>query len=236
MQWKSNLIQQMPWSDTIVNREDKQIVAEKIAAKVRNGETIGVGSGSTVHLALFAIAARIQKEKLHIRVIPASSETAMTCIQLGIPQTTLWEARPDWTFDGADEADPQKNLIKGRGGALFKEKLLICCSPYTYILVDKSKLVSVLGQNFPVPVEIFPGALTLVEEKLRLLGATELTLRLAKGKDGPVYTENGNWILDVRFALLDAMLEKNIKKIPGVLESGLFWGYPLELMVAGNLS
>lgn len=86
---------------------------------------IGAGSGSTVYLTLFELARRIREEHLHIEVIPASQEISMTCIQLGIPQTTLWNKRPDWTFDGADEVDPQRNLIKGRGGAMFKEKLLI---------------------------------------------------------------------------------------------------------------
>lgn len=73
----------------------------------------------------------------------------MTCIQLGIPQTTLWDKRPDWTFDGADEVDPDRNLIKGRGGAMFKEKLLIRSSGKTFIIVDPSKLVNILGSKFP---------------------------------------------------------------------------------------
>lgn len=232
MEWKNNLIKHLPWSDSIVNRTGKEIVARELAEKVREGDTLGVGSGSTVYLTLFAIAQKIRDKNIHIRVIPASSEISMTCTQLGIPQTTLLEARPDWTFDGADEVDPRGNLLKGRGGASFKEKLLISSSPQTYILVDESKLVKCLGEGFPVPVEIFPGALTLVNEKLRSMGMTESVLRLAKGKDGPVYTENGNWILDVRFPQLDSSYEKKIKSIPGVIESGLFCGYPVTLMVA----
>lgn len=232
MKWTDNIIGQMLWPDVINNRDRKESVANEIAGKIREGETIGAGSGSTVHLALFAIARKMQTENIHVRVIPASAETAMTCMQLGIPQTTLLEARPDWTFDGADEVDQDGNLLKGRGGALFKEKLLISCSPLTYILVDESKLVERLGEHFPMPVEVFPGALALVVDRIRSLGAYEVTLRPAKGKDGPIFTENGNWILDVRFDSIDTTLEKQIKAIPGVIESGLFYGYPLNLLVA----
>ena len=106
------------------------------------------------------------------------------------------------------------------------------CSPVNYILVDESKLVKQLGEHFPVPVEIFPGALTLVEDRLRLLGADKILLRPAIGKDGPVYTENGNWILDVHFLSVLWQLEKQVKEIPGVIESGLFYGYPLHVLVA----
>lgn len=110
----------------------------------------------------------------------------MTCLQLGIPQTTLWDKRPDWTFDGADEVDLQHNLIKGRGGAMFKEKLLIKNSNKSYIIIDESKIVDKLGSKFPIPIEVFPAALTFVEYELKLLGASEITLRLAaSGKDGP---------------------------------------------------
>ena len=112
MEWKSNLITGLQWSDRIINREGKERIARELAAQVKDGEVIGAGSGSTVYLTLFAIAERIRTEKLQVRVIPASMEISMTCVQLGIPQTTLWERRPDWTFDGADEVDPSHNLIK----------------------------------------------------------------------------------------------------------------------------
>lgn len=231
MEWKDSLVHHFSWSEEVItNREGKEMVARKAAEKVRDGDVIGLGSGSTVYLTLFAIAERIRKENLHIVVIPSSVEISMTCMQLSVPQTTLPERRPDRTFDGADEADPDHNLIKGRGGALFKEKLLISSSAKTYILVDQSKLVDRLGTRFPVPVEVFPGALSYVEERLRLLGATEIVLRLAKGKDGPVFSENGNLILDVRFDSIGAELEKNMKIIPGVIESGLFMGYRLTLL------
>ena len=232
MKWKDSLISGLQWSDTITNREGKERVAMEIAGRVNNGDVLGAGSGSTVYLTLFAIAARIREEKLNVEVIPGSIEISMACLQLGIPQTTLWDKRPDWTFDGADEVDPARNLIKGRGGAMFKEKLLIKSSGKAYIIVDRTKLVDRLGAKFPVPVEVFPHALAYVEEALKKLGATEIALRPAKGKDGPILTENGNLILDTRFDAIGASLEKEIKQITGVIDSGLFLGYDVEVLVA----
>jgi len=231
MNWQSNLIKNLPWSDTIINREGKQKVAEKIAEKVKDGDVLGVGSGSTVYLSLIAIAEKIKAEKLNIKAIPTSIEISMFCSKLGIPLTSMIEARPDWLFDGADEVDPKHSLIKGRGGAMFKEKLLISSSPKNYIIIDDSKWVDKLGTNFPVPIEVFPAALLHVEEELEKLGAS-LTLRPAKGKDGPIITENGNLILDARFEEIDDDMEFKIKAITGVIESGLFINYNVEVLVA----
>ncbi|KAA4197196.1 ribose-5-phosphate isomerase A, partial [Bacteroides ovatus] len=158
MDWKNHLIKHLQWSDSIINREAKEHVAREIAATAKDGDVIGAGSGSTVYLTLFELSRRIREEHLHIEVIPASQEISMTCIQLGIPQTTLWNKRPNWTFDGADEVDPQQNLIKGRGGAMFKEKLLIRSSRKTFIIIDPSKRVNQMGSRVPIPVEVFPGS------------------------------------------------------------------------------
>lgn len=232
MKWNNQLIEQLQWSNTIINRAGKERVAKEVADIAKNGDIIGAGSGSTVYLTLFALAERIRKEALHIEIIPASNEISMTCIQLNIPQTTLWNKRPDWTFDGADEVDPQHNLIKGRDGAMFKEKLLIKSSDKSYIIIDPSKKVERLGSKFPVPVEVFPGALNHAEQEIRRLGASEITLRLAVGKDGPILTENGNFILDVRFDTIGSGLEQQLKSITGVIESGLFIGYDVDIITA----
>jgi len=234
MNWNSNIISNLAWSGTIINLEGKQKVADEIAAKVKDGDILGVGSGSTVYVALQAIAKRIKEEKLNIKAIPTSIEISLFCAKLGIPLTTLYENKPDWLFDGADEVDPKHNLIKGRGGALFKEKLLISSSPKNYIIVDDTKLVDKLGTNFPVPIEVFPEALLHVEEKLLELGADELVLRPAKGKDGPIITENGNLLIDARFYNINDDLEFNIKSITGVIDSGLFINYNVEILVASN--
>ena len=234
MKWDNQLINHLQWSNAIINREGKEIVAQEIAAMAKEGDVIGAGSGSTVYLTLFALAERIRKESLHIEVIPASAEISMSCIQLGIPQTTLWNKRPDWAFDGADEVDPERNLIKGRGGAMFKEKLLIKSSGKTYIIVDESKLVSKLGSKYPIPVEVFPHALSHVENEIRLLGASKISLRLAERKDGPVFTENGNFILDIHLSNIVPDLEQKLKAITGVIENGLFIGYDITVLMANR--
>jgi ribose 5-phosphate isomerase A len=232
MNLDSDIIKTLAWSDTIINKEAKQKVADKIAAKVKDGDILGVGSGSTAYMALVAIAKKIKEEGLNVKAIPTSIEITMMCSNLGIPTTTLFEHRPDWLFDGADEVDPNHSLIKGRGGAMFKEKLLISSSPVNYIIVDETKLVKKLGTNFPVPIEVFPTALLHAERKLKELGATSLILRPAKGKDGPVITENGNLVLDAKFDTIHDDLEQQIKSITGVIESGLFIGYNVEILVA----
>jgi ribose 5-phosphate isomerase A len=234
MNWNSNLIQNLSWSSEIINAAGKQKVADQIAAKVKDGDVLGVGSGSTVYMALLAIAERIKAEKLHVLAIPTSLEISMFCSKLGIPQTTLYEHKPDWLFDGADEVDPDKSLIKGRGGAMFKEKLLISSSAVNYIIVDDSKIVKKLGTNFPVPIEVFPQALLHVEAELRKLGTNSIVLRPAKGKDGSIITENNNLILDCYFDEIGKSMERDIKSITGVIESGLFIGYNLEILVASN--
>jgi len=232
MEWTSDIIKTLEWSATIINLEDKQKVANQLAAKVKNGDVIGVGSGSTSYLALVAIAEKVKTEKLTIKAIPTSIELSLFCDKLGIPLTSLYEHRPDWLFDGADEVDPNRSLIKGRGGAMFKEKLMMASSAKSYIIVDESKLVDKLCTKFPVPIEVFPQALLYVEDKLKGIGASNITLRPAKGKDGPVITENGNLILDAMFNEIPADLEVSIKSITGVIESGLFMGFDVEVLVA----
>lgn len=201
-----------------------------MAKRVVDGDVIGVGSGSTAFITIKAIGDRIREEKLNITAIPTSYETNLACTMYGIPTTTLQSKRPSWHFDGADEVDKSNNFIKGRGGAMFKEKLNIISSPQTYILVDDSKFVDSLGEKHPIPIEVFPSSINLVAMKVQELGAQEIQLRLAKGKDGPVITEAGNMILDVRFKKIENYLEKEIKQIPGVIETGLFIGYKVEII------
>ena len=233
MDWNSDILRSLSWGEgAISNLETKQKVADYIAGKVQNGDIIGVGSGSTSYLALLAISQRIKNKKLHIKAIPTSVEIALSCSKLGIPITSLYEHRPDWYFDGADEVDPNSHLIKGRGGAMFKEKLMMSASEQNFIIVDTSKLVDKLGSKSLVPVEVFPTALMSVEAKLQTLGANQILLRLAQGKDGPVISENGNLILDVFFDNIDKDMENKIKCITGVIESGLFQNQVVEIIVA----
>ena len=218
------------WNSEISHREEKEAVAERLAARVRDGEVLGVGSGSSAFLALLAIAERVEREGIRVATIPTSHEVGLACAACGLPTTSLTSQRPDWGFDGADEVDANHRLIKGRGGAMFREKLVMACSAKTIILVDDSKRVERLGERFAVPVEANPQALHLVEEKLLELGAIDVVLRPAVGKDGPVITETSNVILDARFGQIGDEFETKIEAIPGVTACGLFIGYPVEIL------
>ena len=230
MDWSKQMMENFKMFKEIKNKESKQIIAKKIADKVKEGDVIGFGSGSTSFLAVCEIAKKIEKEKIKITAIPTSYEIKMLCSYFNIQTATLIEKKPDWCFDGADEVDKNNWLIKGRGAAMFKEKLNILNSPKTYILVDETKFVSKLGEKSPVPVEIFPNSLNYVKEELYKVGAEEVVLRKAVSKDGPVITENGNFILDVKFKEIDKDLEKKLKQITGVIETGLFIGYNVEII------
>ena len=221
------------WSGNISNRAAKEELGRRIAAQVQDGQVIGVGSGSTSAIAIQAIADRVRTEGLRVSAICTSAEVALACAAFDLPVASLLQRRPDWAFDGADEVDPDKNLIKGRGGAMFLEKVVMQASPKNFILVDRSKMVARLGEKFAIPVEVLPVAMRMVERELGLLGATEIVLRIAVKKDGPVITENGNFIFDVRFPEIGKTMERDIKAITGVIESGLFIGRDVEVLVAG---
>lgn len=224
MNWDKELLEEIR-IDSIEHLEEKKKVAEKIAEKVKDNQVIGFGSGSTSYLATIAIADKIKKENLQIIAIPTSFEIKMLCAYLEIPTANLSEKKPDWSFDGADEVDSNNWLIKGKGGAMFKEKLNIVSSPITYILIDESKKVNKLGEKCKVPVECFPGAEKLVIKELISLGAYDITKREDRSTKEALITESGNIILDAKFDNIEENLEKQIKLISGVIESGLFIGY-----------
>lgn len=228
----STLLSLSPDPKTISQYDAKMAVAKEVAQKAQPGQVIGAGSGSTALLALLELARRDVEEGLGLTFIPTSYEIDWACRQAGVKVTSLNHAQPKWYFDGADEVDGAGNLIKGRGGAMYREKLVMSACESRYILVDSTKFVDKLGEKFAVPVECDPQALLMIERALRDLGADEMGVRLAKGKDGPVVTEKGNVILDVMFGQIGADLEMQISAIPGVLESGLFWGYNPQIMQA----
>ena len=230
MKWNDEYFN-IEWSQEISNYDEKLAIAKKIASYAKNNDVIGFGSGSTSFLAVQEIAKRVRNEGLNIIAIPTSNEIRMVCTSLGVPVATLDDVRPDWGFDGADEVSSNGWLIKGRGGAMFNEKLVMSNSPKTFILVDKSKFVTKLCEKFPIPVECVPAAYKSVTTRLYELGADNVNLRLSgKAKDGPILTENGNYILDVVFSHVDGSLESSIKQIVGVLESGLFVDYNIEIL------
>ena len=229
MNWGEDILTKVEFND-INQREEKEKIAKQITEKVKDGQVIGFGSGSTSYLTVIEIAKKIKEENINIIAIPTSLEIKMLCARLEIPTASIMEMKPDWSFDGADEVDNNNWMLKGRGGAMFKEKLNIANSPITYILIDKSKRVEKLGSKFKVPVACFPEAINYVKEELVKLGGKEIELRRAIGKDGPILTENNNVILDVKVEKITKELEKEIKAIPGVIESGLFIGYNVEIV------
>jgi len=203
--------------------QEKEAVGRAAAKLVRDGDIVGLGSGSTAYFAVVALGERV-KAGLKIVGIPTSVQTAGLARQLGIPLTTLDEhPEIDITIDGADEVDPQLRLIKGGGGALLREKVIAAASKKMVVVVDSSKVVPVLGK-FPLPVEVISFARTVVEKKIVSLGASP-KLR-AKPDGSPFITDNSNQILDCSFGKITdpAALALILSDTPGIVEHGLFIG------------
>ncbi|MFZ4515301.1 MAG: ribose 5-phosphate isomerase A [Acidimicrobiia bacterium] len=232
----SNALAAIPgWVGEIAHLEAKRSIANIVASRVSDGDVVGVGSGSTAFLALQACAEHAVHTGISFTAIPTSIETAQSCVAFGVPTTSLMGARPDWCFDGADEVDGDHRLIKGRGGACFREKLVWrSCLGTRLLLVDASKFVEQLGSTHSVPVEVVPEALMLVDSALRALPEViDVAIRSAgSGKDGPVLTEYGNLLLEVRFGNIPAGTEAQLDAIPGVVASGLFEDNQLEIVAA----
>lgn len=232
MEWLNNISEDII-PNNITNKEEKLEVAIKVAEKVKDGDVIGFGSGSTSYLAAIEIANKIEKENLNILAIPTSYEMKVLCQDLKIPTTSILSYKPDWGFDGADKVNKQNWLIKGRGAAMLKEKLNIANARITYILVDNSKIVNEFENNnndLNIPIEVIPEAVNSAKEAIEDLGAIQAILRKAEKKDGPVITESGNVILDTKFVEIYDGLEEDIKSIVGVVESGLFMDYNVEII------
>jgi ribose 5-phosphate isomerase A len=218
------------WPASVANIADKEAVAERIAARVGNGALIGVGSGSATYMALWAIGRRVQREGLAIRIVTTSYETETAAYTLGIPTLPLGSVEPEWGVDGADEVDPHGRVLKGRGGAMFMEKILWSTCRRMYLAIDPSKRVERLGQGFPIPIEVHRHAVEPVGHALERCGCARWSLRLAGGKDGPVITEWGNLVIDAWFDEIPHGLHAQIKALPGVIETGLFEGYSFEVI------
>jgi ribose 5-phosphate isomerase A len=213
----------------------KAKVAAEIVRRIQSGSVIGVGSGSTVMLALQALGERIRKEKMSIAVVPTSYDTALAAERLGIQVLSpLFEGQLAFGFDGADYVDPQLRLIKGKGAAMLQEKILAKKCHEFVIIVDDSKLVPAFDDATPIPLEVVPTAGALVVARLKKMGAVSITERQARGKHGAVITEAGNIIFDVAFHSVPDDMEDRLKQIVGVVESGLFVGYTREVLVAGS--
>ncbi len=211
--------------------ELKQAAAERALELVREGMLLGLGSGSTVRYFTQGVG-RLVAEGMKVRGVPTSRETAELAAECGIPIVTELVGAIDLAVDGADEVDPALNLVKGRGGALFREKIVAAASKRFVVVVDESKVVEQLGVGV-VPVEVLPFLWRTTAERLIAL-ETSLTLR--GGEETPYVTDNGNLILDLTFesGIADpGALATSLKVITGVVEHGLFVGMTDTCIVAG---
>jgi ribose 5-phosphate isomerase A len=221
-----------------MNRIDlyKKQAAEKATEYLQDGMIVGLGSGSTANFAIQRVAELLKNGQLNnIRAIPSSLSSEKKARQLGIPLTDFTQhTEIDITIDGADEVDPRLNLIKGGGGALLREKILVQCSKRVIIIVDETKLSPALGKKWPVPLEVLPFAWPAEEKYLRALGAG-VTLR--KGKKGKIYlTDQKNYILDFNMGVIKHPEEiaNRLNQRAGILEHGLFLEMVSDVIVAGK--
>ena len=228
-----------------MTRQDlaKQVAGEAAAALVTDGMRLGLGTGSTTAFAIAALGRRVREEGLRVTGVPTSFAAERLAREHGVPLVTLDDLELDAlgpdapaldvAIDGADEVDPDLNLVKGRGAAHVREKVVAALAARFVVLADDSKRVGRLGTLMPVPVEVLPMAMPAVARALRGLGA-EPGLRMAQAKDGPVVTDQGLWILDARFAhgIDDApALSVAIDTTPGVLGHGLFLGLATDVLI-----
>jgi ribose 5-phosphate isomerase A len=211
--------------------ELKQQAAVAALETIKNGMIVGLGSGSTASLFIRELGARV-REGLRVQGIPSSENSRKLAEEVGVPLTTLAEQpRIDVTVDGADEVSESLDLTKGLGGALVREKIVAHASNRVIIVVDESKLVDKLGRKAPIPVEVIPFAAVVVQAQLKRWGGEAQP----REKNGKVFiSDNGNWILDWQYGPVDqpAVLEKQLKSLTGVVDSGIFANVASLVLVA----
>ncbi|MBK0382372.1 ribose-5-phosphate isomerase RpiA [Pedobacter sp. SD-b] len=200
----------------------KQLVGEKATEHIKEGMIVGLGTGSTAYFAIMKIGEMV-KNGLNIKGVPTSKATEELALSLNIPLLNISEVKKiDVTIDGADEYDSHKNLIKGGGGALLREKIIASITRFYVIIADKAKGCDILG-DFAVPVEITPFAKEITINQLKALGCEPKF----REKDGKLFiTDNQNYITDCKFKEIKnpKELEAKMNAIPGVVENGLFVG------------
>ena len=215
----------------------KEKVGQELASRINDGDVLGIGSGTTVEATVRAIGERVKNEGLSVSGLPTSLQIAQLCNELGINTLPIDDSRTlAWGFDGADGVDADLRLIKGKGGALFKEKLIAAKCKELYIVVDESKIFDNLADACAVPVEVVSAAWKTAKDALLALGATSVEQRSVKmfDKDFLYFTENGNIIYDAKFDSISDDLEKEINLIPGVIDNGIFTNFTTEVLVASS--
>ena len=213
----------------------KQAVAQAAVEQFRDGMIVGLGSGSTAALMIQGLGQRLASGQLKDIVgVTTSFQGEVLAAELGIPLLSLNAvSRIDLAIDGADEVDPSFQLIKGGGACHVQEKLVAARAERFVVVVDSTKLVERLNLDFLLPVEVLPGAWRQVQQRLSAMSG-KAELRMENRKAGPVVTDQGNLVLDVRFdgGIANPLdLERTINNIPGVLENGLFVNLAHEVLV-----
>ena len=215
----------------------KQEVGRAAAARVKSDSVVGLGSGSTAAYAIEYIGDRLAKGEIkNVVGVPTSFQSEVLAKKFNIPLVTLDAIdHIDVAIDGADEVDPDKNLIKGGGAAHTREKVVDALAKEFIVVVDEGKLVDKLGSTFLLPVEVIPMAVAPVMRSLEKLGGKP-ELRMGVKKAGPVVTDQGNLVIDVKFDHIKnpAEMEKEINNLPGVLENGIFVGVA-DLIMVGKI-
>lgn len=206
----------------------KRRAAEAAATLVESGTVIGLGSGSTAAYFIRTIGSRLQSGELKdILGVPTSHQTTAEAVGAGVPLTSLDEhPELDLSVDGADQINEGLEAIKGGGGALLREKVVASASKRYIIIADERKLTQRLGEGCPLPLEVLPFSLGPVLRGVENMGANAIT-RISQRKQEPVVTDNGNFIVDADFGYIEDpwRIEKELKAVPGVLETGMFLGY-----------
>ena len=213
----------------------KKAVAEAAVNEVTSNMIVGLGSGSTAAIMIKTLANKIKTGELkEIRGVPTSFQSEVLALELGIPLIDLVSVdQIDLAIDGADEVNPAYQLIKGGGACHVREKLVASRANKLLIVVDQTKLVKNLNEEFPLPVEVLPSAWKQVKDVIEDMDA-QCKLRMAEKKAGPVVTDEGNLILDVLFnggINNPKEIELQINNIPGVLENGLFVDLTYKVLV-----
>ena len=213
----------------------KKAVAEAAVNEVTSNMIVGLGSGSTAAIMIKTLANKIKAGELkNIRGVPTSFQSEVLALELGIPLIDLVSvSQIDLAIDGADEVNPEYQLIKGGGACHVREKLVASKANKLLIVVDQTKLVKNLNEVFPLPVEVLPSAWKQVNDVIEDMDA-KCKLRMAEKKAGPVVTDEGNLILDILFnggISNPKEIEQQINNIPGVLENGLFVDLTYKVLV-----
>ncbi|GAA0615126.1 ribose 5-phosphate isomerase A [Virgibacillus siamensis] len=215
-----------------VKGNDKKLAAEAATDYVKDGMTVGLGSGSTAEWMLKRLGALV-KDGLNIKGIPTSVKTESLARKHGIPLTDFSKtATVDLAIDGADEIDGQLNLLKGGGGSLVREKIIDAAAEKLIIIADQSKMVQQLG-SFPLPIEVVPFGWEMTKKQIAAYGAEP---KLRKEENRVFVSDNGNYILDCSFGKMvnPESLHDTLKSMAGVVETGLFIGMTDQAMIGQN--